>query len=307
MRVTARLAAPRRPPATAVHRSHPQAGRDPFGVAAAPGGVYGSTRFDDFVRLAGLTEPSPPRGSELVAPACSTTRPTGSPASAPATSRLHRRGRDLVPVLLALGQWSLKHSPEGGGPTSLHARNCISRGRHFILQCAAGHVGDEDAGPSQLSAPPPAWPDPAGPPARPRISQGPRVRASARTQRSIGWTPTWREACAPAVRRHRASSPPSPGHGSAEPWRRRTEPWSTGDTEKATKFVTRAVQTSVRRVRGEPTNPRPTPRRCSPGRQRHAGRDPGERRELARRRRRRHAPPTTGPGALGRSECGTPC
>ena len=41
-----------------------------------------------------------------------------------------------------LGQWSLKHSPEGGGPTSLHA-GCGAE-VHVVLQCTAGHPVVED-------------------------------------------------------------------------------------------------------------------------------------------------------------------
>ena len=105
---------------------------------------YGSTRFDDLVRLTGFSEAvAAKRLKELVEHGLLERRPYQQPGQRTRHEYvLTDRGRDLLPVLLALGQWSLKHSPEGGGPTSLHA-GCDGE-VHVVLQCTAGHVVDED-------------------------------------------------------------------------------------------------------------------------------------------------------------------
>lgn len=55
---------------------------------------------------------------------------------------LTERGHDLLPILVALGEWSRKHSPAKGGPTLLHD-GCDSEVR-IALRCAAGHHVVED-------------------------------------------------------------------------------------------------------------------------------------------------------------------
>src|SRR5215204_3864146 len=77
--------------------------------------LYGTTRFDDMVRLTGFTEAvAAKRLKELV-------------------------GHDLLPALFALAQWGRTHSPrKGGAPTLLHD-GCEAEVR-VVMQCAAGHL-----------------------------------------------------------------------------------------------------------------------------------------------------------------------
>ncbi len=105
---------------------------------------YGATRFDDLVRLTGFSEAvAAKRLRELVEHGLLERRPYQQPGQRTRHEYvLTDRGRDLLPALLALGQWSLKHSPEGGGPTSLHA-GCGAE-VHVVLQCTAGHPVVED-------------------------------------------------------------------------------------------------------------------------------------------------------------------
>src|SRR5436190_21491264 len=75
---------------------------------------YGSTRFDDLVRLTGFTEAvAAKRLKELVAHGLLERRPYREPGQRTRHEYvLTERGRDLLPALLALGQWGRKHLPE---------------------------------------------------------------------------------------------------------------------------------------------------------------------------------------------------
>ncbi len=105
---------------------------------------YGTTRFDDLVRLTGFSEAvTANRLKELVAHGLLERRPYRQPGQRTRHEYvLTERGHDLLPVLIALGQWSLKHSPDKGGPTSLHD-HCGSE-VSVVLQCTAGHRVAED-------------------------------------------------------------------------------------------------------------------------------------------------------------------
>ena len=105
---------------------------------------YGSTRFDDLVRLTGFTEAvAAKRLKELVEHGLLKRRPYREPGQRTRHEYvLTERGHDLLPVLLALGEWSRKHSPEKGGPTPLH-EGCGAEVR-VMLQCDAGHRPVED-------------------------------------------------------------------------------------------------------------------------------------------------------------------
>src|SRR3954467_3164417 len=83
---------------------------------------YGATRFDDLVRLTGFTEAvAAKRLKELVEHDLLERRPYREPGQRTRHEYvLTQRGRDLLPALFALGQWSCKHSPERGGPTATH-------------------------------------------------------------------------------------------------------------------------------------------------------------------------------------------
>ncbi len=105
---------------------------------------YGSTRFDDLVRLTGFTEAvAAKRLKELVEHGLLEKRPYQVPGQ---RSRheyvLTERGHDLLPVLVALGEWSRKHSPAKGGPTLLHD-GCDGEVR-IALRCTDGHHVVED-------------------------------------------------------------------------------------------------------------------------------------------------------------------
>lgn len=105
---------------------------------------YGTTRFDDLVRLTGFSEAvTANRLKELVAHGLLERRPYRQPGQRTRHEYvLTERGHDLLPVLIALGQWSRKHSPDKGGPTSLHDE-CGSE-VSVVLQCTGGHRVPED-------------------------------------------------------------------------------------------------------------------------------------------------------------------
>ncbi|WP_205472798.1 helix-turn-helix domain-containing protein [Nocardioides sp. SYSU D00038] len=105
---------------------------------------YGATRFDDLVRLTGFTEAvAASRLKELVGAGLLERRPYREPGQRTRQEYvLTDRGRDLLPVLVALGEWSRTHSPELGGPTLSHD-GCEADVR-LTLRCAAGHDVTED-------------------------------------------------------------------------------------------------------------------------------------------------------------------
>ena len=105
---------------------------------------YGSTRFDDLVRLTGFTEAvAAKRLRELVGHGLLERRPYQEPGQRTRQEYvLTERGHDLFPVLLALGEWSRRHSPEKGGPTPVHD-GCDAEVR-VVLLCDAGHRVVED-------------------------------------------------------------------------------------------------------------------------------------------------------------------
>lgn len=105
---------------------------------------YGTSRFDDLARLTGFSQAvTAKRLKELVEHDLLQHRPYRDPGQRTRSEYvLTERGRDLLPVLLALGQWSRKYSPEKGGPTPLHA-SCNDE-VDVVLRCRAGHPVDED-------------------------------------------------------------------------------------------------------------------------------------------------------------------
>ena len=105
---------------------------------------YGSTRFDDLVRLTGFTEAvAAKRLKELVGHGLLEKRPYQEPGQRTRHEYvLTERGHDLLPVLVALGEWSRKHSPAKGGPTVLHD-GCDAEVR-VVLRCDDGHHVIED-------------------------------------------------------------------------------------------------------------------------------------------------------------------
>jgi len=107
--------------------------------------LYGTTRFDDLVRLTGFTEAvAAKRLKELVDHGLLERRPYQEPGQRTRHEYvLTDRGHDLMPALLALAQWGRTHSPrKDGGPTPLHD-GCEAEVR-VVMQCAAGHPVVED-------------------------------------------------------------------------------------------------------------------------------------------------------------------
>jgi len=105
---------------------------------------YGSTRFDDLVRLTGFTEAvAAKRLKELVEHGLLEKRPYQEPGQRTRHEYvLTERGHDLLPVLVALGEWGRKHSPAKGGPAYLH-EDCGAE-VSVALRCAGGHHVVED-------------------------------------------------------------------------------------------------------------------------------------------------------------------
>ena len=101
---------------------------------------YGASRFDDLVRLTGFTDAvAANRLKELVEHGLLERRPYREPGQRTRHEYvLTERGRDLLPALLALGEWSRKHSPDKGGPIPLHD-GCGAEVA-VVMQCAAGHT-----------------------------------------------------------------------------------------------------------------------------------------------------------------------
>ena len=101
---------------------------------------YGTNRFDDFARRAGISEPvAAARLRELVDDGLLEREDYREPGQR--TRQLYRlteKGEDLLPVLVALMQWGDRWLDERGGPVELRHRDCGEPVR-AELRCAAGH------------------------------------------------------------------------------------------------------------------------------------------------------------------------
>ena len=101
---------------------------------------YGTTRFDDFARRAGISEPvAAARLRELVDDGLLEREDYREPGQR--TRQLYRlteKGEDLLPVLVALMQWGDRWLDERGGPVELRHSGC-GEPVHAELRCAAGH------------------------------------------------------------------------------------------------------------------------------------------------------------------------
>ena len=102
--------------------------------------AYGTTRFDDFVRRAGLTDTvASSRLRELVAAGLLTKEPYREPGQRTRYEYvLTAAGADLVPTLVALAAWGAEHLPHQPSPSYAHA-GC-GEPVHARIECAAGHV-----------------------------------------------------------------------------------------------------------------------------------------------------------------------
>ncbi|MPQ99068.1 transcriptional regulator [Modestobacter sp. I12A-02628] len=102
---------------------------------------YGTRRFDDFARLVGVTEAvAAARLKELVAAGLLDRSPYREPGQRTRHEYLLTdRGRDLVPVVLAMMQFGDRHlAGPDGPPLALEHSGCGHR-VHVEVRCAAGH------------------------------------------------------------------------------------------------------------------------------------------------------------------------
>lgn len=104
---------------------------------------YGITRFDDFARLAQVSEPvAAVRLRELVDHGLLEREDYQEPGQRTRQRyRLTPKGADLFPVLVALMQWGDRWLDDRGGPVVLRHRDCGER-VGVQLRCAAGHAVD---------------------------------------------------------------------------------------------------------------------------------------------------------------------
>jgi DNA-binding HxlR family transcriptional regulator len=120
---------------------------------------FGTTRFDDFARRAGIGEPAAAaRLKELTAAGLLERVPYQEPGQRKRFGyRLTAKGRDLYPVLAALREWGdTWAADELGPPLVLRHRDCGAV-VHAELRCEEGHrvlVGESlvEAGPGLLPA-----------------------------------------------------------------------------------------------------------------------------------------------------------
>ncbi|MCU1591412.1 MAG: transcriptional regulator [Frankiales bacterium] len=102
---------------------------------------YGGRRFDDLARRAGITEASAAaRLKELTEHGLLERRPYQEPGQRTRHEYvLTEKGRDLLPVALALMAWGDKHlTGSRGAPLALRHRTCGS-GVAVEVRCAEGH------------------------------------------------------------------------------------------------------------------------------------------------------------------------
>jgi len=100
---------------------------------------YGATRFDQFWKRVGVTEPvAAERLRDLVAAGVLEKQPYREPGQRTRNEYvLTPAGHDLMPVVLGLLQWGAVHAPKGGGVAMTHA-GCGVEVRAAV-RCAAGH------------------------------------------------------------------------------------------------------------------------------------------------------------------------
>ena len=103
---------------------------------------YGSTRFDEFTRRVGITEAAAAaRLKELTEHGLLERRPYQEPGQRTRHEYvLTEKGRDLMPVALALMAWGDKHlTGSRGAPLQLRHTTC-RQPVAVEVRCAAGHV-----------------------------------------------------------------------------------------------------------------------------------------------------------------------
>jgi DNA-binding HxlR family transcriptional regulator len=107
---------------------------------------YGATRFDEFARRVGISEPvAAARLRELVDEGLLVREPYREQGQRTRHGyRLTPKGAELFPVLVALMQWGDRWVHEDGGPVELRHHGC-GEPVGVEVRCAAGHrVGPGD-------------------------------------------------------------------------------------------------------------------------------------------------------------------
>jgi DNA-binding HxlR family transcriptional regulator len=119
---------------------------------------YGTTRFDDFARRAGISEPvTAARLAELVRDGLLEKQPYREPGQRSRLAyRLTDKGAELFPVLVALMEWGDRWLAPDGAPLLLTHQDC-GEPVHVELRCTAGHQASLDeldltAGPGRQAA-----------------------------------------------------------------------------------------------------------------------------------------------------------
>jgi DNA-binding HxlR family transcriptional regulator len=103
---------------------------------------FGTRRFDDFARRVGIGEPATAtRLRELTAAGLLERTPYQEAGQRTRYEyQLTAKGRDLLPVLVALRQWGDAWAVDDTGPSVIaHHRNCGAP-VHAVLECDRGHA-----------------------------------------------------------------------------------------------------------------------------------------------------------------------
>ena len=102
----------------------------------------GTSRFDDFARRVGVTESvAAARLRELVAHGLLERHPYREPGQRTRHEyRLTAKGRDLLPVVLALMTWGDRYLADAGGPPLVVAHADCGAPVRAEARCAAGHL-----------------------------------------------------------------------------------------------------------------------------------------------------------------------
>ena len=102
---------------------------------------YGTTRFDDFAKRVGISEPvTAARLRELVVQGLLEREDYREPGQRTRKRyRLTAKGADLFPALVALMQWGDRWLDGDGGPVELRHRDCGAP-VGVELRCGGGHV-----------------------------------------------------------------------------------------------------------------------------------------------------------------------
>lgn len=102
--------------------------------------AYGTSRFDDFARRSGLSDPvAAKRLAELTEAGLLEREPYREPGQRTRYGyAMTEKGRDLIPALIALMQWGDRWLSDSGGPIELTHRECGEE-VHAELRCEAGH------------------------------------------------------------------------------------------------------------------------------------------------------------------------